>query len=121
MIHCQYPAVLAALRDNFPDAVAEHRFHSVRKWRFDFAIPSERIAVEINGAVWTRGRHARGSGLVKEYEKMRHAAIAGWRVLPFTTGEIAQIPAAVWAAANRRDDQPTKTIKRRESALEPKP
>jgi very-short-patch-repair endonuclease len=113
-------SILARLRENFPDAVAEHRFHPVRLWRFDFAIPSARIAIEVNGAIWTAGRHSRGSGLVKEYEKVRAAAILGWRVLPFATDEINQIPAAVWAAVHHRDDEhpPTDTIKRRHRALE---
>lgn len=96
-------SILARLREEHPDAVAEHRFHPVRRFRFDFAIPSARVAVEVNGAIWTQGRHSRGSGLRSEYDKMRLAAIAGWRVLPFATDEINQIPAAVWAAVHCKD------------------
>lgn len=123
MTPLQANAIRCRLLADHPDAVAEYRFHPTRRWRFDFAIPSAKVAVEINGAIWTRGRHARGSGLVKEYEKMRAAAILGWRVLPFATDEISQIPAAVWAAVHRRDDEhsPTETIKRRHRALEKKP
>jgi very-short-patch-repair endonuclease len=115
-------SILARLREQHPDAVAELRFHPVRLWRFDFAIPSARVAVEVNGGVWTAGRHSRGSGLIKEYEKMRAAGILGWRVLPFATDEIAQIPAAVWAAVHHRGDehQPTDRIRRRGTALERK-
>jgi very-short-patch-repair endonuclease len=115
-------SILARLRDQHPDAVAEHRFHQVRLWRFDFAIPSARVAIEVNGGVWTAGRHSRGSGLIKEYEKVRAAGILGWRVLPFATDEIAQIPAAVWAAVHHREGehQPTDRIRRRGTALERK-
>jgi hypothetical protein len=91
--------VLALLRERWPDAVPEHRFAPGRRWRFDFAVPSLLVAVEINGAIWTAGRHSRGSGLLKEYEKMRAAAILGWRVMPFATSEIHMIPSLVAAAA----------------------
>jgi very-short-patch-repair endonuclease len=116
--------ILALLRENFPDAVAELKFHPVRKWRFDFAIPSARVAVEVNGGVWTAGRHSRGSGLLKEYEKMRAAAILGWRVLPFATDEISRIQMDVWAAVHHRlegEHKPTDTYKKRNRALEKKP
>lgn len=52
-----------------------------RKWRFDFAWPDERVAVEIQGGVWTRGKHGRGAGIVKDYEKGNAACVLGWRVL----------------------------------------
>ncbi len=90
--------VLGTLKAVWPDAVAEHKFCATRKWRFDFAIPSHMIAIEVNGAIWTAGRHSRGSGLIKEYEKMRAAAILGWRVMPFATDEIRLIPSLVHSA-----------------------
>lgn len=62
-------------------AVAEYRFHLQRKWRFDFAFPASRVAVEVQGGLFSRGRHTRGAALVKEYEKLTAAAVAGWRVL----------------------------------------
>lgn len=89
----KYPLALLAMKSVFDDSVAEYRFAADRKWRFDFASPSAMIAVEINGGVWSNGRHSRGSGLVKEYEKMRAAACLGWRVLPFTPQELHLISA----------------------------
>ncbi len=111
------PILLAALRSDFPDAVEEHRFHPVRKWRFDLAIPSALVAVEIDGGVWSGGRHSGGAGQIKDMEKLNAAAILGWRVLRFTPQQLAQVKPAVWAAANRKSEQPTDTI-RRASALE---
>tara|TARA_R110002020_G_scaffold47968_1_gene137144 strand:- start:326 stop:679 length:354 start_codon:yes stop_codon:yes gene_type:complete len=61
--------------------VREHRFHPSRKWRFDFAWPDQMVAVEIQGGVWTRGKHGRGAGLVSSFEKNNAAAILGWWVL----------------------------------------
>ena len=66
----------------------EYRFHPTRKWRFDYAWPLKKIAVEIEGAVWTQGRHTRGSGFVKDMEKYNHAALLGWRIFRFTPQEL---------------------------------
>lgn len=57
--------------------VKEYRFHPTRLWRFDMAFPERRVAVEIDGAVWTQGRHTRGSGYIADCEKLAEAAILG--------------------------------------------
>ena len=67
--------------------VSEFRFHSTRRWRFDYALPVCRVAIEIDGGVWTYGRHNRASGYLKDLEKMNSAAALGWRVLHFTPQE----------------------------------
>lgn len=67
----------------------EYRFHSVRRWRFDYAWPDLHIALEVEGGVWTAGRHTRGSGFVKDMEKYNEAAIAGWTVLRCTPKQLA--------------------------------
>lgn len=65
---------------------AEYRFHPVRRWRFDFAWPSVKVAVECEGGTWTRGRHTRGSGYRGDCEKYNVATAAGWRVFRCTRG-----------------------------------
>lgn len=65
----------------------EYRFDHTRKWRFDYAWVDYRIALEVEGAVWTRGRHTRGIGFVKDIEKYNEAAIKGWKVLRCTTSD----------------------------------
>jgi hypothetical protein len=69
------------------DAIAEHRFCD-RKWRFDFAFPCSLVALEVEGGVWTGGRHTRGSGFVKDIEKYNTAATLGWLVLRTTPSEL---------------------------------
>lgn len=64
--------------------VREYRFHPARKWRMDFAFPARRVAVEIEGAVYSRGRHTRGAGYAADCEKYNAAALLGWVVLRFT-------------------------------------
>lgn len=65
--------------------VTEHRFCPGRKWAFDLAWLPERLAVEVEGGVWTGGRHTRGSGFVKDCEKYNAAALMGWKVLRIHT------------------------------------
>lgn len=66
----------------------EYKFHPVRKWRLDFAWPSLRLAVEIEGAVWTGGRHTRGSGFLADIDKYNALASMGWRLLRFDGGAV---------------------------------
>ncbi len=68
--------------------VTEYRFHPIRKWRFDVAFPSVKIAAEIDGGVWTAGRHTRGAGFIKDQEKTNAAALLGWRVFRFTWRDV---------------------------------
>lgn len=64
-----------------PQPVMEHRFHDKRRWRFDFAWPEYKVALEVEGGVWVGGRHTRGSGFVKDIEKYNEAACLGWRII----------------------------------------
>lgn len=66
------------------EVVAEHRFHDTRKWRFDYAVPSLRIALEVEGGVWTGGRHTSAMGFLGDMEKYNEAALNGWVVLRCT-------------------------------------
>lgn len=66
------------------EVVPEYRFHPVRKWRFDYAIPERHLAIEIDGGVWSYGRHNRASGYMKDMEKFNAAAELGWTVMKFT-------------------------------------
>ncbi len=68
--------------------VREWSFAKPRRWRFDFAFPKEKLAVEIEGGTWIQGRHNRGSSIEKEYEKRNTATLLGWSVLHFTTAQV---------------------------------
>lgn len=58
----------------------EYRFHPTRRWRFDFAFPKPMIAIEIEGGVWTGGRHIHPVGFEKDCEKYNEATKLGWKV-----------------------------------------
>src|ERR1700676_2214932 len=64
----------------------EYRFHPERKWAFDAAWPHSMLACEIQGGLWNHGRHTQGAALLREYEKLNEACIAGWRLV-FVTPE----------------------------------
>lgn len=69
------------------EVVKEHVFHWTRKWRFDYAMPELKIAIEIDGGVWEYGRHNRPQGYIDDMEKLNTAASMGWLVLRFTTDD----------------------------------
>lgn len=62
----------------------EYRFDKKRLWRFDFAYPDRLIAIEVEGGVWSGGRHTTGKGFTDDCEKYNQAAALGWRVFRFT-------------------------------------
>ena len=72
------------------EVVTEHRFHPVRKWRLDIALPAEKVAVEIHG-FGKRGGHAGAhhsiTGRRRDMRKMREATALGWRVGEFESDE----------------------------------
>lgn len=67
-----------------PTPIAEYRFYPDRAWRFDFAWPAEKIAVEIEGGIWNGGRHTRGKGFEEDCHKYYAAHLAGWTVFRLT-------------------------------------
>jgi len=68
--------------------VREFRFSPAQLWRFDFAIPDKMIAVEVEGGVWTGGRHVQPLGFIGDCRKYNEATILGWRVLRYTTSMV---------------------------------
>ena len=62
------------------DVEVEHKFHPHRRWRFDFYIKAAKLAVEVEGGIYTRGRHTNPSGFMKDVEKYNSAALFGIRV-----------------------------------------
>jgi very-short-patch-repair endonuclease len=79
-----------------PEPVTEFRFHPKRKWRFDYAWISHKIALEVEGGAWTRGRHTRGAGFLKDCEKYNMAGKMGWRIFRFTPTQVSNDEAALF-------------------------
>jgi hypothetical protein len=86
--YSHFPKVCIAA--GLPEPVGEYRFAPPRRWRFDWAWTSSehQIALEIDGGVWTQGRHTRGKGAIGDMEKLNAAAILGWKVLRVTPDQL---------------------------------
>ena len=63
---------------------AEWPFHPTRKWRFDYAYPELKIAIEVDGGIFIGGRHSGGVGQLKDMEKGNAACAMGWYVFHTT-------------------------------------
>ena len=103
----RYPLMLPMLRTLDLKACAELQFHPTRKWRADFALPTWKILIEIDGGVWSGGRHTRGAGFVGDCHKINAAGILGWCVLRYQPKDclaagLAQIYDDIKATINNR-------------------
>ena len=72
-------------------AQRECPFLTNRRFRFDFAWPHKKIALECEGAVWVGGRHTRGTGFIKDCQKYNLAVLNGWKVMRYTPDMIDEI------------------------------
>lgn len=87
------------LKANGVEAVREHEFWPGRKFRFDFAVIPQKLAIEVQGGTRSGGRHTRGDGYERDCEKSAHAVIAGWRVIPVTGEQVTSGKAIQWVLA----------------------
>ena len=66
------------------EVVKEFKFHPSRKWRYDYAIVESKIAIEVEGGVWSGGRHTTGKGFTGDMEKYNAGTLLGWRIFRVT-------------------------------------
>ena len=71
--------------------IKEYRFDTKRRFRFDFANLENKIAIEVEGAVYVTGRHTRGKGYENDCEKYNLATCQGWRVLRYSMKQIKNL------------------------------
>lgn len=75
-------------RHGLPRATPEHRIVEGRKFAWDWAWPEQKVCLEVQGGNWARGAHARGAGLLRDYEKLNLATCQGWRCLMVTPDQL---------------------------------
>lgn len=80
-------------REGFPPPVPEYAFWPKRRFRFDWAWPQHRLAVEQEGGIWLKGggRHTRGKGFLSDCVKYNRAALDGWCVLRTTPDALLSV------------------------------
>lgn len=68
----------------------EFRFHPIRRFRFDVAIPALHIGMEYQGGLFMgrRGGHQSVKGARNDWEKINEALLLGWIVLQFGPDEV---------------------------------
>lgn len=89
--------IIVAAEARYGACVREHRFHSTRQWRFDFAWPQYRVALEREGGMWRKvtcqcgrvktvfvSRHHSRDGMEEDARKYNAAAAMGWAVIRAT-------------------------------------
>jgi len=69
----------------------EYKFLHDRRFRFDIALPKNKIAVEFEGGVFTGGRHTRGKGYANDAKKYNLAVMHGWKLLRYTTADTNEV------------------------------
>lgn len=74
----------------------EFKFHPKRRWRFDFAWPEKKVALETEGGVWSGGRHTSAVGFILDCEKYNAAALGGWKVLRVVNTHVKSGDALRW-------------------------
>lgn len=79
--------------------IHEYRFHPTRRWRFDLAVVDARVAVEIDGGSFVRGRHSRGAGQRSDMEKYGEALKLGWIVVRCMPEHVRSGQALSWVEA----------------------
>ncbi|MGE8570783.1 MAG: hypothetical protein ACN6NW_01955 [Acinetobacter amyesii] len=76
---------LKALKIDFEQ---EFKFHQSRKWRADFHLKGRMILIEVEGGIWSGGRHTRGKGYIGDMEKYNAATMLGYQVIRFSTEQV---------------------------------
>ncbi len=71
----------------------EYRFDPERRWRFDFAWPVMKFAVEVEGITYDGGRHQRVEGFENDLDKYQAAMLQGWTVYRVSKKQIRNLQA----------------------------
>jgi hypothetical protein len=89
----------------FDKPLREHRFCPIRRWRCDYFWPyavntasgfRHDVALEVEGGIWTGGRHTRGAGFLKDCEKYNTMANLGIRLIRLTPAQVRKGELTKW-------------------------
>lgn len=94
--------VLKILKSVCIEWLQELRFDSVRKFKFDYGHWKLKIAVEMEGGIYTGTGHVKTGTYLKDMQKYNMAQIRGWMVLRYAYGQENNIKDDVLKAIERR-------------------
>ena len=66
----------------------EFQFNPERKWRADFYILGSKVLIEVEGGIWSNGRHTRAQGYLGDMEKYNSAQELGYSVYRYSTEQV---------------------------------
>lgn len=66
----------------------QYEYAAPRKFRADFAIPSHRLLIEVQGGIFSKQAHGSISGVLRDNERVNNATLRGWRILRVTPDEV---------------------------------
>lgn len=67
-----------------------------RRFRWDFAYPKQKLLIEVQGGIWSKGGHSTGKGITRDAEKSNMAVLLGYRCLAVTADHIKSGQAIKW-------------------------
>jgi len=71
-----------------PALEREYKFSVARRWRADYCHEASRTLIELEGGIYSGGRHVRADGYRNDVEKYNAAAMLGYTVLRLGTGQV---------------------------------
>ena len=69
-----------------PELETEHVFHPERKWRADYLHRPSMTIIELEGGVYSKGRHTRAGGFIEDCFKYNAATMLNYRLIRIGTG-----------------------------------
>lgn len=95
--------ILDILESIYEGWIPEYKFVSERKFRFDYGHLKMKIAIEIEGGIYTGTGHAKTGTYLKDMEKYNLAQLRGWIVLRYAHGQENLIANDVKRALQKRE------------------
>lgn len=101
-----------AAEAGWPKPEREVRFATPRRWRADYfweqgvkysfddlgprKDPAGPVVLEIEGGIWTKGRHTRGKGYLADMEKYNTMTAMGIRLIRLTPSQVCNGELTAW-------------------------
>jgi hypothetical protein len=94
--------ILKTLKGTCEGWIYEYKFDFERRFKFDYANLRLKIAIEMEGGIYTGTGHAKTGRYLKDMEKYNMAAIKGWIILRYAYGQEKKIAGDVKKAIEKR-------------------